>query len=84
MYVYIYIYIHTYVCMYVCMCVYIYIYIYIGAIRFDPEMSFGANAGLAKAKGYLDKFVEMSKRNSAYCFTLFTTNTKTDETYNRF
>ena len=29
-----------------------------GAIRFDPEMSFGANAGLAKAKGYLDKFAE--------------------------
>ena len=29
-----------------------------GAIRFDPEMNFGANAGLAKAKGYLDKFVE--------------------------
>jgi L-ascorbate peroxidase len=29
-----------------------------GAIRFDPEMNMGANAGLAKAKGYLDKFAE--------------------------
>jgi len=27
-----------------------------GAIRFDPEMNFGANAGLAKAKKYLDPF----------------------------
>lgn len=29
-----------------------------GAIIFDPEMSFGANAGLSKAKGFLDKFKE--------------------------
>jgi len=26
-----------------------------GAIRFDPEMTMGANAGLAKARGYLEK-----------------------------
>jgi len=29
-----------------------------GAIRFDPEMTMGANNGLTKAKGYLEKFAE--------------------------
>eukprot|EP00929_Paragymnodinium_shiwhaense_P100457 TRINITY_DN6279_c1_g1_i2.p2 TRINITY_DN6279_c1_g1~~TRINITY_DN6279_c1_g1_i2.p2 ORF type:complete len:358 (+),score=93.32 TRINITY_DN6279_c1_g1_i2:172-1245(+) len=29
-----------------------------GAIRFDPEMNMGANAGLPKAKRFLDKFHE--------------------------
>merc|ERR1719392_276916 len=29
-----------------------------GAIRFDPEMTMGANAGLTKAKGYLDPIKE--------------------------
>jgi len=29
-----------------------------GAIRFDPEMNMGANAGLFKAKGYLEKIMK--------------------------
>jgi len=29
-----------------------------GAIRFDPEMNMGANAGLSKARGYLEEIVK--------------------------